>query len=136
MNATERAETLGADAGRAAASWYDVTAKNAAAILQGLRDGDPAVTDTIPYAPLSGEWADDPLPSDILLRVGADIGQLAADDAADILQAYEIAYTDAAWEEVERRALLHYSGPHVVGSITCDCADMQSHTPSITYPAP
>ena len=134
--ATERAAELGADAGVAAAYWYEITKENATAILRGMADGDPAVYDTFPTAPLSGQWADDPLPRDILLEVGADLAQLAPEDEDDILRAYEDAYSEAAGDEIERRARIHYTGEHVVGSINCLCDDMSSHTPSITYPAP
>jgi hypothetical protein len=105
--ATTEAARLGADAGKAAASWYEIGADNAAAILRGIEDGDPAVLDTFPSAPISGEWAGDPLPRDIILEVGADVGQLTPEDEDDILRAYEDAYYEAAADEIERRARYH-----------------------------
>jgi hypothetical protein len=106
MTATQEAATLGREAGEAAASWYDITDDNAAAILRGIEDGDPAVLDTFP-SPLSGEWAGDPLPRNIVLAVGADVAQLSPEDEDEILTAYEDAYYEAAADEIERRARYH-----------------------------
>lgn len=149
----ELAARAGADAGKAAASWYEVTDENAGAILRGLADADPAVLDTLPSADLSGQWADEPTGPDVVRDVLDDAGiEHSApgdnhapgtcercdwyDGLSDILDAYQDAYSEAASAEVERRARYHYSGPHVVGSITCDCGDMSRHTPSITSIAP
>ena len=53
------ARTLGAEHGHAAATWYEVSdAKDAAAVLAGIEDGDPAILDTFPFPDLSGQWAD------------------------------------------------------------------------------
>ena len=60
----------------------------------------------------------------------------------------EIRYSDMEWEENHPSEWICYGGPdchrqdddgnmlHVVGSITCTCADPASHPASITYPAP
>jgi hypothetical protein len=97
------AKEAGAAHGRGAASWYEISEDNAAAILKGIENGDPAVLDTLPCAPLSGEWAGEPTPSSVL----ADIGAPASLDDAErnaLLDAYETAFLDESASEIERRA--------------------------------
>jgi hypothetical protein len=64
-----KAEAAGYDAGKAAGSWVidgNTTPETARRFLQGLRDCDPEIYDSLPSAPLSGEWADGLLPRDVL----------------------------------------------------------------------
>ncbi len=98
------ARTMGADHGRAAASWYfDGNTDDAtyAHVLQGIDDGDPEVLDTFPCAPLSSEWAGDPTPATVLEALGVDWD---ADNADDVLQAYEDGFYDASALCIERTA--------------------------------
>ncbi len=97
------AKEAGAAHGKAAASWYEISEDNAATVLQGIADGDPEIMDTFPSAPLSGEWADDPTPQSVLSNIGAP-SSLDDADRDDLLTAYENAFSDAAQDEIERRA--------------------------------
>lgn len=102
--AIENAALLGHDAGLAAGSWIidgNTSTDTARAILRGIEDGDPAVLDQLPASPLSGEWADGLLPRDVLTWYDRDED---ADDADDILTAYEDGYSAGVLEKVERSA--------------------------------
>jgi len=111
------AET-GRQHGIAAASWYDVNEENAAAILQGIEDGDPAVLDTFPFPDLSGQWADSLSGPQLVQNaiVNADDWSMTraewmaywSDREADseICDAYDMAFGDAVTDEIARRA--HY----------------------------
>jgi hypothetical protein len=107
-DAMSAAERMGRDDGTAAGSWvFDGNTPEDAmrAFLAGVEDGDPAVLDTLPASPLSGEWAGAPLPGDILAAVGDESGYLIGDDDRDdILTAYEDAYAEAAQDEAVRYA--------------------------------
>lgn len=100
----EDAHARGVEDGRAAGSWVldgNSSEDTARAILQGIEDGDPAVMDSLPSAPLSGEFADGLLPRDVLRWYG-----LTEEDAEsdDILRAYEDGYAEGVDEEVTRTA--------------------------------
>ncbi len=102
----EAAAGMGAEYGEAAASWYfdgNTDTATYRAVLQGIEDGDPAVLDTFPAAPLSGEWADAPTPASVL----AVLGVSEDDDAApEYLDAYEQGFYTASQDEIERVARL------------------------------
>jgi hypothetical protein len=93
---------MGYDHGTSAASW--VTDGNTSEptyrqLAQGLADGDPEVLDSLPSAPLSGEWADDPTPSSVL----ADLEVDPADDGADdLLWSYEEGFSSGVTDEITR----------------------------------
>lgn len=112
--ATE-AHALGMDAGKNAASWFvgsSADQETYEAILKGLDDGDPEVLNMAP-AWLSGEWADEPVPMDIVEVVGyAPSTPYVADDATvqDILDAYESGADEAFWNEVARVCAYHLEG--------------------------
>lgn len=118
MDAIERAEKearkLGAEHGKAAASWLDITYGNAARWLRGIQDGDPEIMDMLPHAPLSGEWTDEPTPRDILAAVGqpcsSDDDEPCCAGEDDILFAYQQEYELAAQDEAERRARYYIEG--------------------------
>jgi hypothetical protein len=100
----EAAEQEGYEAGKAAGSWVidgNTPEETARYILQGIEDGDPAVMDSLPSSPLSGEWADAPLPRDILEGFDMDEDDDAADD---LLTAYEDGFSRGVMDEVERSA--------------------------------
>ncbi len=79
-------------------------------MLAGIDDGDPAVLDTFPASPLSGEWADDPTPASVLEDLDIDEDSFAADAA---LQAYEDGFYTASSDAIERvaRYMLAPEGP-------------------------
>jgi hypothetical protein len=95
------AEQLGAEHGTSAATWVEID--NAAAILQGIEDGDPEIMDALPCADLSGEWADGLTPrqlvDDVLSEIDTDskVDSETANDWSDgICDAYEFAFNTAA----------------------------------------
>lgn len=99
-----RAEVLGAEAGRAAASWYfdgNTTDETYRHVLKGIDDGDPRVMDTFPAAPFSGEFADDMTPARLLDALDMSGDEDYADAA---VTAYEDAFHIAAHDEIERVA--------------------------------
>lgn len=113
----DRARELGAEHGRAAASWYfdgNTTAATYAATLRGIEEGDPAVYDTFPGSPLSGEYADGMTPSRLAAELGLaapDDGiagsseELAAAELADaVCTAYEEGYHDAVADAIAAAA--------------------------------
>lgn len=98
------ADSAGYEAGTAAGSWVidgNTTEETARHLLEGIEDGDPAVLDSLPSSPLSGEWADAPLPRDVLENVG-----MAEDDPAtdDVLTSYEDGFARGVTDEVTRSA--------------------------------
>ena len=100
--------------GGAAASWYTIDETNAAAILRGIEDGDPAVLDTFPFPDLSGQWADTltgpQLVRDALEYAGEDPdGDEAQDAFGDICDAYEAAFSAAVEDYIGSiaRAIVH-----------------------------
>jgi hypothetical protein len=100
----ETARQLGRDEGTARASWYfdgSTTRETYQRVLQGIEEGDPEILDDFPGSPLSGEWAGDPLPNDVLASLDVDPDDAAVDD---LLTAYEQGFTDAVAEEIERAA--------------------------------
>ena len=101
-SARARADSAGYAAGKAAGSWVidgNTTYETAREILRMLDEGDPAVYDSLPSSPLSGEWAGDPLPRDVLADVGVDEDD---DGADDVLSAYEDGFSRGAEEELVR----------------------------------
>lgn len=102
--AIEAAEAAGYVAGTAAGSWLldgNSSLDVARRLLDGIEDGDPAVLDELPSPPLSGEWAGDPTPRDVL----ASVGMSEEDDAADdVLTAYEDAFSRGVSDEAVRSA--------------------------------
>lgn len=97
----DAAYAAGRSHGLAAASWYfdgSTPRETYAATLAGIRDGDPAVYDTFPASPLSGEWAGDPTPATVL----ADLGLADDDDDADdALAMYEDGFAVAVASLIE-----------------------------------
>lgn len=100
---------LGAEAGRAAASWYfdtNTTRDQYGAVLTALAEGDPAIYDTFPQCPLSGEWADDPTPGDVLRALGVDEFDYENDD---LLSLYEDGFGVAVADAIEAEARERYA---------------------------
>lgn len=103
----QEAREFGATGGRAAASWYfdgNTSDETYRLILTGLEEGDPAVLDTFPSAPLSGEWSGDPTPATVLRALDVDEEDDAVDD---YLGAYEDAFDETVRDEIERTCLTH-----------------------------
>lgn len=109
------ANKLGAEAGTAAGTWYEVDSSSAERVLLGIDEGDPEVLDTLPSCDLSGQLADVPGSEDVLRSIYSEAGVewsiLAEADLyrSDTLDIYEIAFNDAACEEVVRQARYHQS---------------------------
>lgn len=118
----EEAHRLGAEAGRAAASWYfdgNTTREQYGRVVTGLADGDPAIYDTFPTSGLSGEWADDPTPGDVLRSLGVDEHDEANDD---LLRMYEDGFGVAVADEIERLAREGYQAAEEAERTTQDVA--------------
>lgn len=100
----DRAYAMGAEHGRAAASWYfdgNTTTEQYESTLRLLDAGDPVVYDSFPSSPLSGEYAGDPTPESVL----HELGLVSADDAAeDALTQYEDGFAVAVADEIEGTA--------------------------------
>lgn len=76
-------------------------------VLDGIRDCDPAVYDTFPSNPLSGEWADSYLPRDLANELGLAADAINDDLIADACTQFEDAYDVAVSREIERQCRLH-----------------------------
>lgn len=100
----ERARDMGRAHGVSAASWYfdgNTSRETYARVVAGIDEGDPAVLDTFPAAPLSGEWADGPTPN----TVWAELGMTGEEDHSDsVIDAYEDGFYQAVSGEIERMA--------------------------------
>jgi hypothetical protein len=93
----DRMRELGAEAGRAAGSWV-IDGNTSIETLRAVLSDDFEFD--VP-APLSGEWSDGPLPRDVLAEVGVTEDD---DEADDLLNEYEQAYSDAYIAETQRSA--------------------------------
>jgi hypothetical protein len=104
----QSAKKLGYDAGKAAGSWVidgNTSEETALAILKGYDEGDSQVMDMQP-SPLSGEWADDPTIADVLANIAddADVELDKDGEYDDLLNIYEVSYSEGFWNEVIRSA--------------------------------
>lgn len=105
-----RAQTMGAEHGRARASWYfdgNTSEDTYRRVLQGIEEGDPAVYDTFPSGALSGEWADDPTPASVLAELAGTVDYnsvLTYEEQDEILRHYEDAFDVAVSETIEAEA--------------------------------
>jgi hypothetical protein len=79
-------------------------------VLDGIDDGDPEILETLPYADLSGQWADGVTPQTLCEHVGIDDDD---DDTqamlgGDLCDAYEEGFNTAAGDAVAKacRAVL------------------------------
>ena len=100
----ERAEQEGHDHGVTAGSWLlDGNSSEDAArrLLRGIEDGDPEILDQLPASPLSGEYADNLLPRDVLAWYDLDEQHDAADD---VLRAFEDGFSRGVEVEAVRSA--------------------------------
>lgn len=103
----EAAARFGAEGGRAAGSWAvdgNTSTETLAHILRLAADGE-SLTEGM-SAPLSGEWAGGLTEEDVFDASGWEPGPGSYDDdmAAEILDAFESAYWQAAEDEILRAA--------------------------------
>lgn len=121
--ALQAAKAAGREHGRSTGSWVidgNTSDETIHTLLQGLEDGDPAVLDSLPADPLSGEWADDPTPASVLQEFSYTDDDPAIDD--EILQAYEDGFYEAVRETVENDALARLGDPIDPATIDLDAA--------------
>lgn len=107
----EAARSLGEQHGRNAGSWVvdgNTDDESMRSLLQGIEDGDPAVMDELPSAPLSGEWAGDPTPASVFAELDMSGDE---DYAGEILTVYEEAFSDAVTDEVVRSCRARLGDP-------------------------
>lgn len=105
---SEAAKAVGAEDGKekgGIVNGLGLDAHDAKKIIEGYESGDEGVLDLCPK-PLAGEWADDPIPFNILDKIAnkADPGDslMGADleeDTEDLMDIYEQAFAEAFWEE-------------------------------------
>lgn len=104
----EAARKLGAEHGKAKGSWVldgNSSSETAQRIVAMIDDGDPELWDMY-AAPLSGEWADEPTPNDILEEIEYE-GDDSPESWDSIIRAYEEAHSLAWSDEVERTARIY-----------------------------
>jgi hypothetical protein len=126
-----RAREAGEAHGRAAGSWYfdgNTSEETYAAVLRGIEDGDPAVLDTFPCAPLSGEWADDPTPESVLEDLGVTWENPCADDC---ILAYEEGFYEASADGIAETA--RRMAPVPDPSFDTSCAYSVAGYPGIAF---
>ena len=96
------AHQLGTEHGQSAGSWViDGNTDDAAVrrIVNGYNDGDPEIMDMQP-TPLSGEFAHDPSPRDILAMFGIDGEDFEADEYDELLGEFEAGYSEGYWSAI------------------------------------
>lgn len=108
-----RAYKLGHEHGQAAARWYwdrtDPNIEDYMKVLKGIEDGDPAITDSLPHADLSGQWADGMTPQKLYEEVEVPEAFLSIEQIAgiglldDLCDAYESGFNIAAEAEVRQQ---------------------------------
>ena len=111
---TQAAEELGRDKGHAAATWATdgyTSESTYRRLLQGIEDGDPEIMDMMP-APLSGEWAGDSI-SELIEQSLLDRYDVVGDDRDAWCDAYEMAFQQAYWNELERTCRYYLDRPAV-----------------------
>jgi hypothetical protein len=104
----EQAERIGREHGASAASWVEIDSSNAAEILTGIEDGDPAVLDMFREPNLSGEYAGEYVSADLASDLDIAYGSLDADGVmafADLEQSYLDAASETFWSAIETRCL-------------------------------
>lgn len=104
------ADTLGEQDGRDAASWYFTGSEDRdqyQQVLKGIEDGDPAILDTLPGSPLSGEFAGDMAPNALYEQLGVTELQLRnweqSDELDQLCTAYEEGFSTGVGDEITRQ---------------------------------
>lgn len=92
---------LGEQHGTSAGTWVTAPdAESARALLAMLADGGPEVEAYIPCpSPLSGEWADDLTPRELLAQCG--VPDADGETEAEICEVYEGAFVHALYFQAE-----------------------------------
>lgn len=96
----DRAGELGEKAGKLAGAWIidgNTPDERCRELLEGIEDCDPLIMDSLPLAPLSGEWADGPSQRSIALELGIDPD---GDDALAAADAYADAFGSGVCDQV------------------------------------
>jgi hypothetical protein len=95
-----KAREIGAQHGRNAASWVEVSdGGTARRILQGIEEGDPEILDGLPSADLSGQWADGFTVAQLVAEVDAPADN--EDDLIPLSQTLADVYVEAFSEGAE-----------------------------------
>jgi RNA polymerase subunit RPABC4/transcription elongation factor Spt4 len=101
------AKRKGEEAGKAAASWYEINSEDPEAIERMLHaldnDIDPAYEDELPTLDLSGQWADGPTEGKILIDIGLDLtdtDEITPEERDELIEIYRDAHDSTARDEV------------------------------------
>lgn len=98
-----RAAKIGAEHGRAAASWIfdgNTDRHTYEVFRRGIEECDSEILDRLPAPDLSGEWADGYTPGELITECGLSYVDLDDDEEEDLIDAYRQAFTDAATHAV------------------------------------
>lgn len=109
-----QARQMGVVRGESAASWYwdfgrmsggqSNVEQACERFLEGYEKGDPEVLDTLPGAPLSGEWADELTPSTLLAELGVRETANALEANGDLIDAFEEGFYQASQDAIVAEA--------------------------------
>jgi hypothetical protein len=103
MKRTE-AYDLGYERGTSAGSWYfdgNTSDDTYAVVLQGIEEGDPKITDTMPSFTF-GEWA-----GESCAEVFYDWARMSESEQDDATEHYLSGFYDGSVDEIERIARYH-----------------------------
>lgn len=112
------ASALGTEHGESAATWVEIgDTETAAALRAGIIDCDPEILDQLPYADLSGEWADTLTGQQLVMDAMAEAdyddedgdSSVFADIFNGVCDAYEVAFGAALTLAVETRCTCYLS---------------------------
>src|SRR5258708_6936152 len=99
----EQAAAIGREHGTNAATWDEIDSTNAAPILAGIEDGDPAVLDSLNEPNLSGEYAGDYVSRDLARDLGVAYDSLDADQIMAFAECEEsclLAAAESYWDSI------------------------------------
>ena len=98
-----QAAAIGREHGTNAATWVEIGSTNAARVLAGIEDGDPAVIDSLNEPNLSGEYAGDYVSRDLARDLDVAYDSLDADQLmafSEFEESYLLAAAESYWDAV------------------------------------
>jgi hypothetical protein len=115
--AIAEATRIGGEHGRNAAEWWEQDViggrttgdpkPTARRVLDGMRNGDPMILDSLPRPDLSGEWADGYTPANLVEDIEFKLDRAHEPDfdkyedcTDDLCQAYEDVFIEVVWDRL------------------------------------